>query len=193
MTITTHELGTYHVESASEATYIVHLPPESRSTEDDSPTCSCPDHTTQPSKTDCKHLRRVKLDIACGDLAHPNEWPSDAELAEREPARPNDTSSPVAPALATDGGEAVGATPSTSSTSIGAGPEIAVEEPTVTDEKPREVVLDAPRDLCHRISERISEIEFEIEQRRGELKDLETTLSVLEDLVPELDVSESGK
>lgn len=193
MTITTREPGTYHVESASGATYIVHLPPESSSTEDDSPTCSCPDYTTQPSKTDCKHLRRVKLDIACGELAHPNEWPSDAVLAEREPARPNDMSSPVAPALATDGGEAVGESPSTSSTSIGVSPEIAVEEPTVTDERPGEVVLDAPRDICHRISERIREIEFEIEQRRGELKDLETTLSVFEDLVPELDGSESGK
>lgn len=192
MTITTREPGTYHVESASGATYIVYLPPENSCTEDDPPTCSCPDHTTQPSKTDCKHLRRVKLDIACGELVHPNEWPSDAELAEREPARPNNTSSPIAPVLATDGGEAVGASSSTPSNSIGTGPEITTEEPTVTDERPEEVVLDAPRDICHRISERIREIEFEIDQRRGELKDLETTLSVLEDLVPELDGNEQG-
>jgi hypothetical protein len=191
MTVTTREPGTYHVESASGATYIVHFPPESSSTEDDSPTCSCPDHTTQPSKTDCKHLRRVKLDIACGELPHPNDWPSDAELAEREPARPNDMSSPMSSPVVTDGGQPLGTT-TPSSTSIGASPEIATEEPTVTDESLRETELDAPRDICHRISDRITEIEFEIEQRRGELKDLETTLSVLEDLVPELDSSESG-
>ena len=189
MTVTAREPSTYHVESASGATYIVHLPPESSCTEDDSPTCSCPDHTTHSLKTDCKHLRRVKLDIACGELPHPDDWPSDADLTEREPARPNDTSQPMFSSLATDGGQALGTTPSR--TSIGASPEIATEEPTVTDESPGETELDAPRDICHRISERITEIEFEIEQRRGELKDLATTLSVLEDLVPELDSSES--
>jgi hypothetical protein len=41
--------------------------------------------------------------------------------------------------------------------------------------------------------ERITEIEFEIEQRRDELKNLETTLSILEDLVPELDGNELAK
>ncbi|EMA56647.1 hypothetical protein C451_01453 [Halococcus thailandensis JCM 13552] len=93
--------------------------------------------------------------------------------------------------VATDGGQALGTAPS--STSTGASPEIATEEPTVIDERPGEIELDAPRDICHRISERITEIEFEIEQRRGELKDLETALSILEDLVPELDGSELEK
>jgi hypothetical protein len=190
MTVITRGPGTYHIESASGATYIVHFPPESSSTEDGSPTCNCPDHTTPPSETDCKHLRRVKLDIACGELAHPNDWPSDAELAEREPARPTDTSPPMPSPVATDGGQALGTAPS--STSTGSSPEIATEEPTVIDERPGKIKPDAPRDICHRISERITEIEFEIGQRRGELKDLETTLSVLEGLVPELDDSEQG-
>ncbi|WP_152420324.1 hypothetical protein [Halococcus thailandensis] len=191
MTVITRGPGTYHIESASGATYIVHFPPESSSTENGSPTCNCPDQTTPPSETDCKHLQRVKLDIACGEVAHPNDWPSDAELAEREPARPTDTSPPMPSPVATDGGQALGTAPS--STSTGASPEIATEEPTVIDERPGEIELDAPRDICHRISERITEIEFEIEQRRGELKDLETALSILEDLVPELDGSELEK
>ena len=193
MSVTAREPSTYHVESASGAVYIVQLPSESGDSVNDAATCSCPDHANQPTESGCKHLRRVKLDIACGELPHPDDWPSDGELAEREPAHPNHTSSPVAPALATDGGEAVSTNSATSGASVGVGPELTTEEPTVTNEKPEAVGLDAPRDICHRISERIREIEFEIEQRRGELKDLETTLSVLEDLVPELDGSDSGK
>ena len=192
MTVTAREPSTYHIESASGATYIVHFPSESGdSAGDGEATCSCPDHANHPAESGCKHLRRVKLDIACGELPQPDDWPSDADLAEREPARPNDTSSPIAPSLATDGGRAVGASPS--STSVGASPRITTEEPTVTDERSEEAEPDAPRDICNRISERITEIEFEIEQRRGELKDLETTLAVLEDLVPELDRNESGE
>lgn len=193
MSVTAREPSTYHVESASGAVYIVQLPSESDDSADAVATCSCPDHANQPTESGCKHLQRVKLDIACGELLHPDDWPSDGELARREPTQPSDTSSPVAPALATDGGEAVSTTPPTSSTSIGTSPELATEEPTVTDERPKETEIDAPRVICHHISERIREIEFEIEQRRGELKDLETTLSVLEDLVPELDGSESKR
>lgn len=192
MTVFASEPGTYHIESASGAVYIVHLPSESGDSAGNGvATCSCPDHANQPAERGCKHLRRVKLDIACGELPHPNDWPSDAALAEREPAHLTYTSSAIAPSLATDGGQALDTNPS--STSISASPEIAAEQPTVTDKRPDEIEPDAPHDICHRISERIREIEFEIDQRRGELNDLETALSILEDLVPELESNEQNK
>ena len=192
MTVTARDPSTYHVESVSGAIYIVQLPTEnSTQTGTDAATCSCPDRANQPVGNGCKHLRRVKLDIACGELPHPDDWPSDAELAEREPMCSPNTSSPMTSSLATDGGQSVSA--SSSSTSIGASSEIAAEGPTITDERQGGIEHDAPRDICHRISERIREIELEIEQRRGELMDLKTTLAVLEDLVPELNGSEQGR
>lgn len=52
--------GRYAVESASGATYVVDM---------ESWTCTCPDHAIRGVR--CKHVRRVALEIAAGDVPAP--------------------------------------------------------------------------------------------------------------------------
>jgi hypothetical protein len=198
--VSTHRPGAYHVAPASGATYIVTLPTESDDlAAQDSATCTCPDHTSQTPEQGCKHLRRVRLDIAFGELPQPDDWPSDTELAEREPTRPDCNSQPAPSSVAADGGQVLAT--NSSGTPVRTSPKVTVDEPTVTTSIPAEDEgkggedreADTPLSIAYRISERIQEIEYEIDQRRAELKDLECCLSVLEDLVPEMGTIETGE
>lgn len=202
VTASTHKPGAYHVAAASGVGYTVTLPTE---TDDlaaqDSATCTCPDHTSQTPEQGCKHLRRVKLDIAFGELPQPDDWPSDTELAEREPSRPEHSTHLAPSSVAADGGQVLAT--NSSGTPVRTSPKVTADEPAVTTSIPAEGGVkrggegdeeeDTPLSIAYRISERIQEIEYEIDQRRAELKDLECCLSVLENLVPEMDPSKTSR
>jgi hypothetical protein len=153
--------GRYQVIAQSGQTYFV---------TPDTNTCSCPDPASK-----CKHLRRVKLDIAFGELPHPVDCPTDAELAAREPAR-----APSTPTL-----------PSTP-TSIPA-PATAVADggQTVEQSSPPETDT-ASVAICRAISNRIRDLEREIDCYRAELHDLQTALSVIEDITEQPHTSEEA-
>jgi hypothetical protein len=139
--------GRYQVIAQSGQTYFVDLT---------SGTCSCPDLAPK-----CKHLRRVKLDIACGELPHPDECPTDADLAASEPSRTLSTPTPATPLA--DGGQ-----------------------PADTDHESETVQPSLV--ICRAISDRIQDLEREIDCSRAELHDLQTALAVIED-VTELPLS----
>jgi hypothetical protein len=141
--------GRYKVHSQSGRTYI---------TDPTNSTCDCPDPCHDAGELGCKHLRRVKLEIACGELPHPDNCPTDAELAAREPSRglaPPHLSPPTT--AVADGGHAVDSTPSNATTPAAAG-------------------------ICRAISDRIRDLEREIDCYQAELHDLQTALSVIEDI-----------
>jgi hypothetical protein len=139
--------GRYQVIAQSGRTYFV-IPGTN--------TCSCPDPASK-----CKHLRRVKLDIAFGELPHPDDCPTDAELEAREPARapptPPSTSTPAPATAVADGGQTVeqSSLPETDTASIA---------------------------ICRAISDRIRDLEREIDCYRAELHDFQIALSVIEDI-----------
>jgi hypothetical protein len=141
--------GRYKVHSQSGRTYIVDLTTD---------TCDCPDPYQAAGELGCKHIRRVKLEIAVGELPHPDDCPTDAELVAREPPRTPTTPHPSPPATAVaDGGHAVDAGPDNGPTLAAAG-------------------------ICRAISDRIRDLERDIDCYRAELHDLETALSVIEDV-----------
>lgn len=137
--------GHYEIHSQSGRTYRV---------DPTNWTCTCPD-----SHHGCKHVRRVKLDIACGELPHPDDCPTDDNLAAREPPRAPSTPTqtpPPATAVA-DGGQTIETMP---------------ESETGT----------ASVAICRAISDRIRDLEREIDCYQAELHDLQTALAVIEDV-----------
>lgn len=187
MTITACSPGAYLVESASGATYAVDLAPHPDTNKAQTTHCTCPDYTDREPAGGCKHLRRVKLDVAFGELRHPNDWPTDDDLAEREPSHPDDQQETAPVPLAADGGQVEthsgsDDTSSAASTDRHSNPDHALSTPTVTDEAPLDTDLDTSRDICYRISERIQGLNHEIDCRRAELRDLKTALSIFEEL-----------
>jgi hypothetical protein len=141
--------GRYNVHSQSGRTYIV---------DPITDTCNCPDPCQVAGELGCKHVRRVKLEIAGGELPHPDDCPTDAELAAREPPRTPTTPHPSPPATAVaDGGQAVDSTPTNATRPAAAG-------------------------ICRAISDRIRDLEREIDCYQAELHDLQTALSVIEDI-----------
>jgi hypothetical protein len=141
--------GRYQVTTQSGQTYFVTLGTD---------TCSCPDPAPR-----CKHLRRVELDIAFGELPHPDDCPTDAELEAREPVHaPPTPTSPATP------------TPTPATAVADGGQTLETSSPPVTDT--------ASVAICRAISDRIQDLEHEIDCYRAELHDLETALSVIEDV-----------
>ncbi|WP_152420306.1 hypothetical protein [Halococcus thailandensis] len=187
MTITACSPGAYLVESASGATYAVDLAPHPDTNRAQTTHCTCPDYTDREPAGGCKHLRRVKLDVAFGELRHPNDWPTDDDLAEREPSRPDDQQETAPVPLAADGGQVPPLsgsddTSSAASTDRHSNPNSLPDASPISDEAPLDTDLDTSRDMCYRISERIQGLNHEIDRRRGELRDLKTALSVFEEL-----------
>lgn len=191
MTITACGPGEYLVESASGATYAVDLLPQSETDRTLTAHCTCPDYTDQEPADGCKHLRRVKLDVAFGGLRHPNDWPTDDDLAEREPPRPTDQQETATASLplAADGGQVPPLFGSNDDDSRTAridhhdDPNSSLNTATVVDEAPFDADLDTSRGICYRISERIRGLNHEIDRQQAELRDLKTALSVFEDLI----------
>jgi hypothetical protein len=187
MTITACGPEAYLVESASGATYAVDLTPHPDANRTHTAHCTCPDYTDREPAGGCKHLRCVKLDVAFGELRHPNDWPTDDDLAEREPSHPDDLQETAPAPLAADGGQLKtlsGADDdgSTVSTELSGNPALALNPSTAIDEAPLESDFDTSRGICYRISERIRRLNHAIDCRRAELRDLKTALSVFEEL-----------
>lgn len=150
--------GRYKVHSQSGQTYVV---------DPTNSTCDCPDPCHDTGDRGCKHIRRVRLEIAVGELPHPDDCPTDAELAAREPPRTPATPHPSPPATAVaDGGQTVESTPHN------------------TTEPP------AAAGICRAISDRIHDLEREIDCYKAELNDLQTALSVIEDVTDHAGFSE---
>jgi hypothetical protein len=124
-------------------------------------TCSCLDWQKREPDGGCKHIRRVDMEIEAGDVPRPDgRLPQSTATTEAEsPGRATSTeasSSATPPPIATDGG---------------------LHQNTDGDER--------FRTCMNRIADRTRTLEAEIDQRRAELKDLECTLSVIEDFLPE--------
>jgi hypothetical protein len=194
--------GVYEVGSASGATYLVELglgpdpapggvgvtgagehPRGSTAAE----SCVCPDYEKRPSELGCKHLRRVKLDVATGELPHPEDWPSEASLAACELTRPGVEPSSRPPAVSTDGGVVHAGSGASRSPEVdgpradeSAGSAPAGSAPA-DDTEVTGTVVDPP-EFVRRIGDRIEDIERELERRQAELEDLRTALAVLENL-----------
>ena len=170
MSITPHGTGIYRIRSQSGGTYLVDLPAEEGETPSrSSATCTCPDYESRKQGDSCKHIRRVKLDIAFEGLPRPETPASRNSRVDSGPNSSEPASYSEEVPLATDGG--------------------AVESDTIqrngTDLSPSatapEVDSDTHDDVYRQIAERISEIEAELNRHQAELKELETALSVFEE------------
>jgi hypothetical protein len=186
MNTTTHGPGIYRVESQSGAAYIVDLPSRTDdATDRSSATCTCPDYRTSTQEDDCKHIRCVKLDVAFGNLPQPEETPTEDDQLEHEAVTPTGSAQPGTASVATDGGAVKSEgnpangrksnIPSTDAPESPSGPEIKSTVPNPTTQE----------SIYQQIATRIREIEAEIDQRRAELQDLETTLSVFKEFQEE--------
>lgn len=159
--------GIYHVHSQSDETYLVDLPGEYDEVSDrSSATCTCPDYEKGTQGDDCKHIRRVKLDIAFGRLPRPAT--SVDETSGLDLAESTTLSEDVS--LAADGGTVQNITTHGNGTS-----------PSPSTPASSEVGSGAPNGVYQQIAERINEIEAELDRHRAELKELETALSVFEE------------
>ena len=163
--------GVYRVLSQSGETYLVDLPTGGDEAPNrSSATCTCPDYGKGTQGDDCKHIRRVKLDIVFSRLPGP-ETAIDKINAVDDGPDPSGPTSPLEGAsLATDGGaiqsgstQGDGASPSPHTP---AGPEVS---------------SNTPSSVYHQIAERIKEIEAEVDRYHAELQELETALSVFDE------------
>lgn len=182
MNITAHGPGIYRVESQSGAAYIVDLPLRTDdATDRSSATCTCPDYRRSTQEECCKHIQCVKLDVAFGRLPKPEETPTDDSRTEHEAMTPADDVQSATASVATDGG----AIRNGASSANGSRSNIpSADSPQTPSGSDKNAVPDSTtqEDIYQRIATRIHEIEAKIDQHRDELQDLETTLSVLEEL-----------
>lgn len=168
MIVTTRGPGIYRVKSQSGTAYIVDLPTQSEQDNNrSSATCTCPDYETSGQADRCKHIRRVRLDIAAGELRAPDKPAIEDSQDENKPLPAESVSSPKS-SIATDGGKVATTAQSMSETAF----DMSVD-----------TLQPAPRyDLYQRIATRVREIESTIKERQTELRELEGILSTLEGL-----------
>ena len=162
--------GIYRVRSQSGNAYIVDLPskkenPDGRTTA----TCTCRDYEGSKQGDHCKHIRRVKLDVAFDQLPRP-EIP-DVEIDSSSQTHATDPGAHSgAASLATDGGGVEAA-----SNHGGA------NGPTPTSPPTPDITTENPQEAYAEIAARINRIEAEVDRHQGELRELESALEVLED------------
>lgn len=186
MNIATHGPGIYRVESQSGAAYIVDLPSRiDDATDRSSATCTCPDYKTSTQDDDCKHIRCVKLDIAFGSLPEPEETPTKDDHVEHEAVTPTDGVQPRTASVATDGGAVKSEGDSANGRKSNAPSTDAPESPAGSEAEGTVPSPATQENIYQQIATRVREIETEIDQRRAELQDLETTLSIFEEFQEE--------
>lgn len=167
MNIVPHGDGVYRVRSQSGNAYIVDLPAtETKPNERTTATCTCRDYERSKQGDHCKHIRRVKLDIAFGQLPRPEKPAGEIDNSSRAlgPPGPGTHSGPAS--VVTDGGGAKAA--SEQGTSDGPAPE-SPPSPDLPNESRKEAY--------RRIADRIDEIETEVAHHQAELDELEQALS----------------
>lgn len=184
MSVAARGPGIYRVESQSDTAYIVDLPSQMDETSDrSSATCTCPDYETNTQENNCKHIRRVKLDIAFGELPAPEETSTEVIHSDHEPAPSEATSRSEAASVATDGGEVKSADGAGDDSGAGGASADTPSSPGIENASSEPVTRNG---VYHQIAERIREIEAEVDRHRAELRDLETALAVLEEYSEEV-------